>query len=304
MQACISWLKRIVLPGFEGVSLFDSLSFFSKQIFANRFSSRSNAVSFSFLMGLPSLLLFFFTLIPYLPLPEAKIVKVINDMLILLAPGQKMQQSITKIIRDFITHKKTVLLSFSVLLTMFYSSNGMMGLMKSFEKQMPGFKKRHPFKQRGIAIALTMLLIFTIILTLAFMVFQAWVASGLGIRYVQKLVVFKLLTYSLIIGVCFITVSFIYKYGTATVNKWKLFSPGSVIATFLIVVLTALFFYAVNNLVNYNKIYGSIGTLIIFLIWINVMAQILLIGFELNASIIVHRKDESIAKETKKMGDE
>lgn len=254
-------------------------------------------------MGLPSLLLFFFTLIPYLPLPEAKIVKVINDMLILLAPGQKMQQSITKIIRDFITHKKTVLLSFSVLLTMFYSSNGMMGLMKSFEKQMPGFKKRNPFKQRGIAIALTMLLIFTIILTLSFMVFQTWVASGLGIRYAQKLVVFKLLTYSLIIGVCFITVSFIYKYGTATVNKWKLFSPGSVIATFLMVVLTALFFYAVNNLVNYNKIYGSIGTLIIFLLWINFMAQILLIGFELNASIIVHRKDESMATQTKQMGD-
>ena len=303
MQASISWLKRIILPGFEGVSLFDSLSFFSKQIFSNRFSSRSNAVSFSFLMGLPSLLLFFFTLIPYLPLPEAKIVKVINDMLILLAPGQKMQQSITKIIRDFITHKKTVLLSFSVLLTMFYSSNGMMGLMKSFEKQMPGFKKRNPFKQRGIAIALTMLLIFTIILTLSFMVFQTWVASGLGIRYAQKLVVFKLLTYSLIIGVCFITVSFIYKYGTATVNKWKLFSPCSVIATFLMVVLTALFFYAVNNLVNYNKIYGSIGTLIIFLLWINFMAQILLIGFELNASIIVHRKDESMATQTKHLGD-
>ncbi len=227
-----------------------------------------------------------------------------NDMLILLAPGQKMQQSITKIIHDFITHKKTVLLSFSVLLTMFYSSNGMMGLMNSFEKQMPGFKQRNPFKQRGIAIALTMLLIFTIILTLAFMVFQAWVASGLGIRFLQKLFVLKLLTYSLIIGVCFITVSFIYKYGTATVNKWKLFSPGSVIATFLIVVLTALFFYAVNNLVNYNKIYGSIGTLIIFLIWINYIAQILLIGFELNASIIVHRKHISLDAEIKRLGDE
>jgi membrane protein len=69
-----------------------------------------------------------------------------------------------------------------------------------------------------------------------------------------------------------------------------LFSPGAIIATFLIVVLTLVFFYAVNNLVNYDKIYGSIGTLIIFLVWINFMAQILLIGFELNASIIVNRK--------------
>jgi len=294
VQAIIHWLKGIILPGFEGVSLFDSMNFFRKQIFSNRFNGRANAVSFSFLMALPPLLLFFFTLIPYLPLPEEKLIKMINEMLILIAPGQKMQQSISKIIRDFITHKKTVLLSFSVLLTMFYSSNGIMGLMNSFEKQLPGFRIRNPFKQRGIAILLTLLLIFAIILTLSFMIFQAWVASGLGINFLKNLKVIKLIAYTLIVFVCFITVSFTYKYGVATESKWKLFSPGAIIATFLIIILTILFFYAVNNLVNYDKIYGSIGTLIIFLVWINFMAQILLIGFELNASIIVHRKGKPL----------
>ena len=225
-------------------------------------------------------------------------------MLVLISPGQKMQQSITKIIHDFITHKKTVLLSFSVLLTIFYSSNGIMGLMKSFEKQLPGFKRRNPFKQRGIAILLTLLLISVVILTLSFMVFQAWVASGLGIHFLRSLFVIKLSTYTLITIVCFITVSFTYKYGTATVNQWKLVSPGSVIATFLIIALTALFFYSVNHLVNYNKIYGSVGTLIIFLVWINFMAQILLIGFELNASIIVHRKHKDTILLNKRAGDE
>lgn len=291
VQTVIHWMKGIVLPGFEGVSLFDSLNFFRKQIFANRFNSRANAVSFSFLMAMPPLLLFFFTLIPYLPLPEAKIIKMINDMLILISPGPKMQQSVSKIIKDFITHKKTVLLSFSVLLTMFYSSNGMMGLMNSFDRQLPGFKSRNAFKTRGIAILLTFLMIFAILLALSFMIFQAWVANGLDLDFLQNSVVLKTIAYLVIISVCFITVSFIYKYGPATESKWKLFSPGSVIATFLIILLTALFFYAVNNLVNYNKIYGSIGTLIIFLVWVNYMAQILLIGFELNASIIVHRKE-------------
>ncbi|HNB81251.1 MAG TPA: hypothetical protein PLP14_04085, partial [Chitinophagaceae bacterium] len=78
VQALHRWLKKIILPGFEGVSLFDSLSFFTKQIFSNRFNSRANAVSFSFLMALPPLLLFFFSLVPYLPIPEAKLVKTIN----------------------------------------------------------------------------------------------------------------------------------------------------------------------------------------------------------------------------------
>ena len=304
MQRLIRWMKKIVLPGFEGVSLFDSLNLFSKQIFANRFSSRANAVSFSFLMAFPPLLLFFFTLVPYLPLPEKKILGMIDDMLLLISPGQKMQQSITNLISDFITHKKTVLLSFSVLLTMFFSSNGMMGLMKSFEKQLPGFKKRNPLKQRGIAILLTLLLIFAMILTLAFMIFQAWVAMDLSINFLQNLIVIKIIAYSLIVAVCFITVSFTYKYGTATESKWKLFSPGSVIATFLIVLITGIFFYTVNNLINYNKIYGSIGTLIIFLIWVNVMAQILLVGFELNASIIVHSKHKALEKIPKSASDE
>jgi len=304
MQRLIRWMKKIVLPGFEGVSLFDSLNLFSKQIFANRFSSRANAVSFSFLMAFPPLLLFFFTLVPYLPLPEKKILGMIDDMLLLISPGQKMQQSITNLISDFITHKKTVLLSFSVLLTMFFSSNGMMGLMKSFEKQLPGFKKRNPLKQRGIAILLTLLLIFAMILTLAFMIFQAWVAMDLSINFLQNLIVIKIIAYTLIVAVCFITVSFTYKYGTATESKWKLFSPGSVIATFLIVLITGIFFYTVNNLINYNKIYGSIGTLIIFLIWVNVMAQILLVGFELNASIIVHSKHKALEKIPKSASDE
>lgn len=290
VQALIRWLKGIFLPGFEGVSLFDSLNFFRKEIFSNRFNSRANAVSFSFLMAMPPLLLFFFTLVPYLPLQEAKIIKMINDMLILISPGAKIQESISNVLTDFITHKKTVLLSFSVLLTIFYSSNGMMGLMNSFDKQMPGFRKRSGIKKRGIAIMLTFMLILAMVITLVFMIVQAWVAAGLGFEFLKSLLYLKFVAYILIMAVCFITVSFIYRFGTATVNRLRFVNPGSVIATFLIIVLTFGFFYAVNNLVNYDRIYGSIGTLIIFLIWVNFMSQILLIGFELNASIVVHRK--------------
>ncbi|HMT36550.1 MAG TPA: YhjD/YihY/BrkB family envelope integrity protein, partial [Chitinophagaceae bacterium] len=169
VQAAVAWLRGIYLPGFEGVSLFDSMNFFRKQIFSNRFNTRASAVSFSFLMALPPLLLFFFSLVPFLPLPENKIIQVMNDLLVLLTPNAKMQQSIHNVISDFIHHKKNVLLSFSVLLTLFYSSNGVMGLMKSFDRNIPGFKQRTPIKQRMIAVALTFLLIFAIIFALSFM---------------------------------------------------------------------------------------------------------------------------------------
>ncbi|KXK43010.1 MAG: ribonuclease BN [Bacteroidetes bacterium OLB11] len=101
-----NWLKQVYLPGFEGVSLFDSLSFFQKQIFSSRFNYSASAVSFSFLMALPPLLLFFFTLIPYLPLPEKQILEVLNNMMLLMTPNENMQRSVNKLISDFITHKK------------------------------------------------------------------------------------------------------------------------------------------------------------------------------------------------------
>ena len=272
------------------MSLFDSLNFFRKQIFSNKFYSKASAISFSFVMALPPLLLFLFTLIPYLPLPEERILKVIHDMLLLVSPNEQMQKSVTDIIYDFIHHKKNVLLSFSVLLTLYYSSNGMMGLMNTFEKRDPGFRQRHWIRQRAIAILLTLMLILACILASTFLMLQGWLASSLKWEFLQSSIFFHVIAYSIIALTVLLTISFTYKYGTATISKLRLLSPGAIIATFLIIVITLVFFYAVNNLVNYDAIYGSIGTLIIFLAWINFVAQVLLIGFELNASIIVNRK--------------
>ncbi|MBP9932257.1 MAG: YihY/virulence factor BrkB family protein [Chitinophagaceae bacterium] len=293
VTALIGWLRKISLPGFEGVSLFDSLNFFRKQIFSNRFYSKASAISFSFLMALPPLLLFFFSLIPYLPLPEQKIIDMLNDMLVLLAPTPEMQQKVNLVIRDFITHKKNVLLSFSVLLTIYYSSNGMMGLLNTFETRLPGFRRRHWLKQRGVAILLTFFLVVVFIFTLLVMLFQSWLFTWLGFAFLKKNIVLKLIAYLVIFFMCLLTISFTFKYGTATVNKLKVFSPGAITSTVLISIITIVFFWAVNNLVHYDKIYGSIGTLIFFMVWINLVAQVLLIGFELNASIIVNRKSKS-----------
>ena len=290
VQSIIKWLKSIFLPGFEGVSLYDSLNFFRKEIFSNRFYTRASAVSFSFLMAMPPLLLFFFSLVPYLPLPEEKIISTISEMLNILSPNDKMKLSLGKLIKDFITHKKTVLLSFSVLLTLFYSSNGMMGLLNTFQKKLPGFKQKKGIHLRLYSIMLTLLLIALIILALFLMILQSWVVESLHIDFLQNSFFLKLVTYTLVVSLCFFIVSMIYRYGISTEKRFKLISPGSIIATFLIILTTTLFFYAVNNLVNYDKIYGSIGTLIIFMAWVNFIAQILLIGFELNSSIVVNRK--------------
>jgi membrane protein len=292
VQWLITRLKAVFLPGFEGVSLFHSLNFFRKEIFSNRFYTKASAIAFSFIMALPPLMLFFFTLVPYLPLPENRIMAVINQLILLFSPNEDIKRSVLDMVYNFINHKKNVLLSFSVLLTLYYASNGMMGLMHTFQRRDPGFKDRHWLRSRGIAIGLTVLLIVTSLLPLTLILLQFWFATQFEWAFMQNSAYVQVFVYLLIVLTLLLSMSFIYHFGASTVSRLHLISPGAIITTFLIIVITQIFFYAVNHLVNYDKIYGSIGTLIIFLGWIHLIAQVILIGFELNVSIIVHKKQK------------
>ncbi len=282
------WLSGIVLPGFHGVSLYDSFRFFGKEILSPRFTIMARAMSFSFLMSIPPFLLFLFTLIPYLPLSTEALIASIDETVGIITQSERLQKSIVNLMNDFFLHKKEVLLSFSVLLTLFFSSNGLMGLMSSFDRSFAGFKKQVWYKKRLFAILLTVIFLAVIILSFSLMIFQAWLFDYAGLE--GWVIIGKLLQYIIIASMLVLTISIIYRYGPATHTRWPMITPGSLVASTLIIALTVGFFYMVNNLVNYNQIYGSVGTLIIFLIWLFTMAQILLIGFELNVSIFVNKE--------------
>lgn len=282
------WLSSIVLPGFQGVSLYDSLNFFRKEIFSQRFAIIARAISFSFLLSFPPFLLFLFTLIPYLPFSDENLINTIEETVGMVTQSSQLQASVSNLISDFFLHKKEVLLSFSVLMTLFFSSNGMLGLMSGFDRSHAGFKHRVWYKKRALAILLTIIFNGVVIITFAITIFQTWLFNWLGIA--DWIMVGRGIEYFVIIFILLFIISIIYRYGPSTDNRWPFFTPGSIIATILIVLLTVGFFYSVNNLVNYNEIYGSIGTLIIFLVWLFYMSQILLIGFELNVSIFVNKE--------------
>ena len=287
-MAAKTWLKNIHPKGFQGISLYESLNFFRKEIFSAKFNDRASSVSFKFIMAIPPSLLLFFTLIPYLPIDN--IDKTITDIIALITPSPSTQKAINKIITDFYKHKKNTLLSFSLILTLYYSSNGMLGLMRQFNRALPGFKKRNMVKRRSMAIALTGLLMLSVIITAAFFIFQAWVFKNIGAKAIQKNWIIQSVSYLIIAGMIFLTVCAVYRFGPAVKRRWKWVTPGSIVATTLIIITTLLLNWVVNNLVNYDKIYGSISTLIVFILWIFYNAQILLIGFELNVSIMVNRE--------------
>jgi membrane protein len=244
-------------------------------------------------MTIPPTVIFLFTLLPYLPIPK-NFIQEMFDLIKSVVPGQKNNEGVIKFLSDILNNQRTALLSTGFLLAMFFSSNAVMGIMRSFNRNYIGFRKRKTFATRWVAIRLTFilfLLFFTSIITL---IMQGAVLRWLGIT--NKTLIWLIVNFKwvIILLLFFFSVSFIYRYAPAVHKRWKFISPGSILATFLMIVFTAGFSYWVNNFSRYNELYGSISTLLILMLLIYFNSLVLLIGFELNVSInsLKHEVDE------------
>ncbi len=294
----IRWSKKTVLPGFEGVPLYDALRYFFKEIYGSNLNERTAAIAFSFLLAIPPILLFLFTLVPYLPLKNAE--PTIYSIIRIVAPNYNTYVLVKNIVYDFLHTERTGLLSLSLIFTLFYASNGMMGLMRAFDKMNPVFIKRNGWQRRKTAIKLTLMMMSVIILAIAVFVFPRIIVNSfseyVGLSKQTGRLIINLVGWLIIICMLFVTIGMTYHYGPATTRRLKFSSPGSIMATISVITVTTAFFYLANNFINYNKIYGSIGTVMVLMVCIHLNARILLLGFELNTSILVNdalRKKET-----------
>jgi len=278
-------MKRVAVPGAEGLSLYEVAKFFYIEMRNVRLTERCAAVTYNFVMAIPPSMLFLFALVPYLPLKNAE--HTILGMLRLIAPTQGLYKSISAVIVDFMHTEQRQVLSFGILLTVYFSSNGMMGLMRSFDNSEHVYVQRTGLRRRWAAIKLTLLLYCLVLLAIvAFVIQTTWINKLIQKIFVSVFLA-KLLTALLIIFIVLCAISIIYSYGPSISHKFKFISPGSVFATLLMIIVTMGFYYAANNFLNYNKVYGSIGTIIAFMVWIWLNTMVILIGFELNVSIVL-----------------
>lgn len=282
--------KKIILPGFEGLPLYDVSTFFFSQMRRIGLNERAGAIAFNFLMAMPPMCIFFFTLLANLPGSQNL---VYNEFLTLVedvTPDQSTYNIIKGIANDFF-HPGSGFLSFGLISAIFFSSNAMITIMRTFDKSIMHIEteKRNFFKTRWIAIKLTVLIVMLIIATIMILISQ-----GAVLRVVRKwldmrdtsmnwlLQIIRLLITFILV---FYATAFIYRFAPSIEKKWKLNSPGALLATFLIMMFTFLFSYWVNNFASYNKVYGSIGSILILMLLVFVNSLVLLIGFELNVSI-------------------
>jgi membrane protein len=284
----VAWVlsksKATYLPGFGGIALYDVISFFIKQVQTIGMTERASSIAFNFVMAIPPAIIFLFTLIPYLPITQAfqvELYSLIRDVI----PGEKDNAILIGFLQDFINNPRNGLLSLGFVLSLYFSSNAMMGIMRSFDKNYVGFTKRKGFNRRVVALKITALLYLIVFTSLATLIARDVVLRWLGIETPAVIAVIMNLRWLVIVLLFFFCISFIYRHAPSVQKKWRLINPGSIVATLLMLLMTLALSWWVSQFSRYNQLYGSIGTVLIIMIMIFINSLILLIGFELNVSI-------------------
>lgn len=291
--------KHITLPGFYGVSLYDAFRLFITELRKSGLNARAKSISFDFAMAIPAVLICIFTVIPYMPISK----QFTRELLRLtrhITPNQNSYNFVNSFLTDFLNTPRVGLLSFSFVLVIFYASNAMLSIIKTFDTSIYKQRRNTSFiKKRIKAIRLTIVVLGLFIGTILLLIGQ-----GIFFNCLMKILKLKssdvlwvsVIRWLLTIALFFYSISFIYKYAPSVKKRWPTVSPGSVLATFLMIATTSVFSYWVKHFNNYNKIYGSLGTVLILMFLIYLNSLILLIGFELNLSITflkANSKEES-----------
>lgn len=300
--------KHLHPPGFQGLELYDVLQFFKKQLNWQGLLERAAAISYNTIMALPPSLLFLFTIIPALPfIPKDSIKFQLHELIYDIIPAKVHNKAIIGFVDQFMDNTKIGLLSFSLIFSLFFASNAVMGLIRVFNKDYIGFEKRKGLKKRGIALKITIFIFGILLLYLLLLIMQGQLLDIIVRDKDWQQIIFYS-RWIFIVLLVFFAVAIIFRYAPAVTKKWKLLSPGAILTTFLSLLASLGFSLFVNNFGRYNALYGAIGTAMVLMAMIFINALSLLIGFELNVSInslkTVRKKEEVTLEDAEKKAHE
>jgi len=331
ISSIIGWSKVNSLPGFYLVPIYDVIEFIILELRRFNLTMRANSMAFSFFLSLFPSILVLFTLIPFfLPyfsgfiipyIPEELIARTvegtvdfnqtmiaqINEMIIevkIIPDNVRIQ--LVDFINAVALEPRFGVLSFGFFLALFFSSNGMLTMMQGFEKAQhkSTFVKRTLIQKRITSIGLTFLIGILVIASIILIILGNTILSFIFHYFeVDQFTEFgvNLLRWISVFALFYFGIALIYRFGVSLKTKIEIFSPGATIATFLSIASSMIFAWYINSFGAYNKLYGTIGTFIVIMLWIQINSFIILVGFELNAAIAVNRDLKKVLKKKKKI---
>lgn len=299
-QNLLAFLKKIRLKK-RNISVYDVIVVLIEKVRRDEIFERANSVAFNFTLAIFPTIIFLFTLIPYIPYPpqlDMRIMRFLKDVM-----PFSLYEAAASTIQDIVSKPRGGLLSLGFFLALYLATNGMSSLMRAFNKCYRTVDKRSFLKTRFIATALTFTLAFELFLAIILLIVgQFFITVMDDYMHIKDFVVDLIVVMRfVVVFIIFLTgISCIYYLAPAVHDRWRFFSFGSFIATLLSIGISYGFSFYINNFATYNKLYGSIGALIAIMIWLSILSVILLVGFEINASIdqaTKHKLDEKNKKE-------
>lgn len=288
----VCFFKQTKLPGLEGLSFYDLLELYITGILKGALTTRASAIAFSFFMAIFPFLLFILIVIPYVPIDDFKIefLRFLESFL----PPSTSDFFFESIFEGIDQSQRGGLLSSVFVLSIMLMANGVNALFSGFEKSYHEQLSRNVFRQYLYALGVALILSFLLIITIAVLgYFQIYVVQkvldtlhnkGYNVA-AQSVFWFNIVKYVFFIIMVYIATATMYYFGTKEGRNSKFFSVGALFTTSLIIILSFLFGVYIENFAQYNKLYGSIGALLILMIYLWLNANILLLGHELNTSL-------------------
>jgi len=287
-------INKVVIPGFDGVPITHVITFFLNGLRKGVLVTRASSIAFNLLMALLPASIFLFTLIPFVPIPnfQNELIRLFENIL----PSNAFNFMETTII-DIVTHKSGGLLLIMFFVTVIFSTNGIHAVIHAFVVSAHRFKTRTWINQRKIAIVLLVIVVLMISVAGFLLIFGKMAVNRLvELQVIRRNIVvyiFVFLKWLLIFLLLFLAISSLYYLAPAKKQDFKFLSPGSTLATCLFIITSLGFSAYVNNFGQYNKLYGSIGSLMVILLWLYLNSIAILIGFELNVSILAARSEKT-----------
>ena len=293
MNLVIRLLKKIKLPGLEGLSLYDLLELYITGIVNGALTTRASAIAFNFFTAIFPFLLFILIIIPYIPVEnfQAEFLEFLESFL----PPQTSEFFFNNIFENISGSSSSGgLLSSVFVLSILLMANGVSAMFSGFEHSYHEQLTRNVFKQYIYALGVSLILAFLLILTVAiFGYFEIYVIDNLFKNLQEKgyaersssIFWVTVAKYMFFIVMVYLATAILYFFGTKEGKSSRFFSVGALLTTLLIMLTSYLFGIYIDNFSKYNELYGSIGALLILLFYLWLNSNILLLGYELNASL-------------------
>lgn len=285
VRSVVTLLKKIILPGFKGLSLYDLLEIYVTGIIKGTFSSRATSIAYSFFVAIFPFILFIMNLIPYIPIEgfQTRFLIFIEELL----PPQTAEFFYPTIADIAVNPRGGGLLSFVIILSLFLAANGVNAIFSAFEYSIHIQLNRSFFKQYFVAFLVSIVLALLLVITVGVILYGEYAISSLkGSHFIENDVFWiSVLQLAVFVIMIYIIIAILYYFGTVEGKESRFFSVGALVTTLLFLLTTYFFGIYINNFSNYNELYGSIGALLIMMLYIWINANLLLLGFEINVSL-------------------